>query len=413
MTLLTGISASKNPKIHALFQANGLVFLALFAFPLYPMHAANALLMLFCALSLASYLVKPFPLSKILLRQLVFILPFLPYLIELIASGFAPIARFEFEKKLFFFTAVLFIPLFIHATGFKAYKHALLIFVGTVTGLMLYGISVLLAQGIPFNEAAYANGSFMLRHTFEQATGIHSTYFALFALASAAFLYARTGKWRLPSLITAGLLTAFTLYLAVRIAFVAFITLTLYAIITYPTHVRRKIVLVGVALIIMVGVAFLMPSLRNRLAEFSGFTPETIEHSNTISQRVAISTCSWNVFTENLLTGTGSRCFQCCLNKCYTSRNWPEGAAQNFNPHNQFLSFGVSYGIGGLLLFAVCLFIIFYRIRHVAEGRYFSLIILLFFLTESLLERSMGVYFFGLLGLMLYNMNTGFKNEIK
>ncbi|OPZ98326.1 MAG: hypothetical protein BWY70_01253 [Bacteroidetes bacterium ADurb.Bin408] len=67
---------------------------------------------------------------------------------------------------------------------------------------------------------------------------------------------------------------------------------------------------------------------------------------------------------------------------------------------------GINYGILILITFLLCLFMIFRKIIRLHEGRYFVVIILLFFMTESLLEKQMGVYFFGLLSLLMYNVTT-------
>jgi len=103
--------------------------------------------------------------------------------------------------------------------------------------------------------------------------------------------------------------------------------------------------------------------------------------------------------------GTGSENFQQKLNDCYTVKGWHEGASQNFNPHNQYLLLGINYGIMELIFFGICLFLIFRNIYTFPEGKYFMVAIIFFFFTESILERQMGVYFFGLISLLLYNVN--------
>jgi O-antigen ligase len=168
--------------------------------------------------------------------------------------------------------------------------------------------------------------------------------------------------------------------------------------------VLRKLILGIYVLILLVMVSLSLPSLRNRLAEMVSLKTQQNIANNTISQRTTILFCSLQVFSDNIFLGTGSRNFQKKLNDCYASVGFPVTDKQNFNPHNQYLSMSVNYGIFIMLLFIVCLALIFRKIIKIPEGLYFSIAILIFFLSESLLERQMGVYFFGLVGLLLYNL---------
>jgi len=399
----------KNSQRDVFQQLALIVFLSLFAFPLYPFRVANILLILFSVLTLISLFKKPLPIGKLVLKNLVFVLPFVPYMIEFIFSGFASVPRFEFEKKLFFFTAFFFIPVFMKITCFQYYKWALLIFSFTVLFLCIYALSILFTKAIPFQYETYENGSYLLRHNFEQLTGIHSTYYAAFALFSSFILFTQktlqksTLKIVLKTASVILLLSA--LYLAVRIAFITVVVFTIFYIFTQKTTVKRKFLWGIVFFVFITGISFLVPSIYSRFNEFISFEKENINHYNTISQRHVIMQCSWDIFTEHFFTGTGIGNYQQKLNTCYSNKSWDEGAALNFNSHNQYLTMGINYGIWGLLVFLVCLFLISKNLIKTPEGISFILLIILFFLTESLLERSMGVYFFGLTSTMLYNIS--------
>ena len=409
MIKLTNLLPQSNTKVYKLHLAATVFFLALFVFPLYPLrHLTNVILIVFSALTMIAYLLNPVPIKKTIFKNLVFILPFLPYLIEVFITGFDHTARFEFEKKLFFFTAVFFIPVFFKVTGFKNYKLALLIFAMLISALSLYAFTALFISGVPFSTLAYENGSYILRHSFERIAGLHPTYYSIFALTSACFLVFADLKiekrWRTISYIMAVLLLTGVVFLAVRIAFVALGVFFLVWIAEKKITLWQKLLLCLTTLILSMATMFVVPSLNNRLSEFTGIEDGSTNNANTISQRTMIMNCSWKIFTDKLLTGTGSSHFQKDLSDCYTSNNWPEGAKLNFNPHNQYLSIGINYGIIMMIVFIACLFVIFRKVFKFSEGKYFGIAIILFFLTESLLERELGVYFFGLIALLLYNM---------
>ncbi len=385
------------------------LFLMLFAFPLLPFHWTNVLLILFSVYTLVLYFINPFPPGRILLFNIFFILPFIPYLLEFIFTGFEPIARFQFEKKIFFFTAPLVIPLFLKICRFNNYKTALLVFSLSVVSLCVYAFSILIARGIPFTAEAYENGSFILRHQFEKLTGLHSTVYAAFALGSAVFLFmyvASKKNIRLIFRIMSVVLFLSALYLAVRIAFFTVAVIFLLLVLNSRKPALNKILISVSVLLFMTVVLFLAPSVNSRFNEFLNADNGTTDNLNTVSQRKAITSCSWQVFTEYFFTGTGSSHFQEKLNTCYMSKGWTEGAQNNFNTHNQYLASGVNYGIFILITFLLCLFIIFRKIIKLPEGKYYAVIVLMFFLTESLLEKQMGVYFFGLLSVLMYNVET-------
>ncbi len=415
MIKLTDILPGSNQKVYRLHLIMTMLFLVLFAFPLFPLKFTNLIFMVISALTLLAFFIKPFPIGRPLLRNLVFVIPFVPYLIEFLISGFHPTAHFEFEKKLFFFTAPLIIPVFMKVTGFRNYKLALLVFALSVGALTIFTTGVLIIKGVPFLAASYQNGAFILRDSFERISGLHPTYYSLFAISSVCFLgYASFSakRWlRLCFVILAVMLFITVLFLAVRIAFITAAILLLIMIIKNSMSVLRKLLFGFCAFALLALISFALPSLRNRLSEMVALKNDYNGTSNTVSQRATILHCSLQVFSENILPGTGSRNFQQKLNDCYSSAGFPVSDKQSFNPHNQYLSIGINYGIFVMLLFIACLFMIFRKIIKIPEGIYFGTTVLVFFLSESILERQMGVYFFGLVGLLLYNLDGEPLNE--
>jgi len=410
MIKLTNILPESNSKVRGLHLITSLFFLALFAFPLFPFKLSNGILMVVSALTITAYLIKPFPLRKMVLKNLVFVIPFIPYLIEFFIYGLEPAVHFEFEKKIFFFTAPFIIPLFINVTGFRNYKLPLLIFSLSVCILTIYSFFGLLFENILFEHSTFKNGAFILRDSFEKISGLHPTYYSIFALTAACFLclssVSEKRTFRITYLILATILFLAVLILAVRVAFITGMVFILIWILRSHLSNLRKIVIGLSALTTLIMIFITLPSLNNRLNEFVKWNPERVDNTNTVSQRAVILNCSLQVFSDNILWGCGCRNFQKQLNTCYVSENWPQGSAQEFNPHNQYLSLGINYGIFILLIFVGCLYMICRKIFRLNEGVYFCIAVLLFFMSEAMLERQMGVYFFGLIALLLYNVNT-------
>jgi hypothetical protein len=409
MTKFTNILQESNKKPNRLHLSMSLLFLALCCFPLFPLKITNFILILLSALTLIAYIFKPVSFGKTILRNLVFVLPFIPYLVEYCIFGFNHAARFEFEKKIFFFTAPFFIPLYLQITGFKNYKIALLTFALSVSVLSIYTLTNLLVRGIPFFANAYENGAYLLRENFEQVSGLHPTYYSIFALTSACYLFfasASAKGWsRYANIILSLLLIIIVIFLAVRIAFITGVIFLFIWILNRKRERLKKTIFTLSALTLITIISVSIPSLKNRLGEFVSWRTGQNSDVTTVTQRTTILECSLKLFSQNILFGTGSRNFQIDLNSIYNSEGWSKGAEQSFNPHNQYLSIGINYGLLMMLIFMICLYIVFRTIFRIPEGKYFGLAIILFFLSESMLERQMGVYFFGLISLILFNIN--------
>jgi O-antigen ligase len=403
----SSILANSKGRRYRFHEVNGVVFLALFTFPLLPLAIANALFMLFTLLTLIGWMITAKSPGRSILWNTLFILPFLPYMIEFIISGFNPVVSFEFEKKIFFFTAPLIIPLYMRISGFRNARWPFHVLASAMTLLSLWVAVRLAISGIPFQDGAYTQGAFLLRNQFEIISGIHPTYFTLMAVFASFHLWRiRKGKALLfRILLYSGILLmiALCLLLAVRIAMVAMALSILYLLFSGKSALWVKLAGTAGLLVSALLLMLLVPSLHNRFGEMSNAGTAEPAKGNTIAQRMMIMECSWKVFTAHPLWGTGSAHAQEALNDCYAgdSRNQ---AGQTFNAHNQFMTQAISFGIPGLLCLLLCLLFIFRRIRRQPGGMVFILIILTWFMSESVLERQMGIYFFGLSAILLYNL---------
>ncbi len=416
MIKLTSILPESTGKPEWLKITGALLFLALFAFPLLPLKAGNAVFILFSLITIIIFIIKPIPVRSVIIRNLVFIIPFIPYLFEFFSSGFNPLARFEFEKKILLFVAPILIPVFLKVSGFRNYKLVLLVFSLSVAVLTMATLSYLFAEGTVFDPASYINGAYILRNRFEVVSGIHPTYFSILALCAGCFLchqpYKTSKGFRAILIVITGILFATVMLLAVKISIIIAVAFIPVYIMSLKLSRSKKIILVESILILLVLLMFLLPSIRSRLTEVNLWITGKASITNTVSQREMITSCSWKIFTENIWLGTGSENFQKELNNCYASKGWSV-QNQSFNPHNQFLSEGINYGIFFLLIFIACLIYIFIKIFHIPEARYFIVTIILVFLSESILERQMGVYFFSLIAVVFYNMGEGKSNQMK
>lgn len=114
------------------------------------------------------------------------------------------------------------------------------------------------------------------------------------------------------------------------------------------------------------------------------------------SARLAIWFSAIETISNAPVLGYGSVKGQMALEQTYAKNNFLWGVNASLNPHNEYLSVWLEFGIVGLLAFILMMFIPF--VKAVRSGDRllicFFIIIFLFFLVESVLARQKGVVFF-------------------
>jgi len=132
-----------------------------------------------------------------------------------------------------------------------------------------------------------------------------------------------------------------------------------------------------------------------------------------LDNRVPIWKSSINVIKQNLVLGVGAGDASYELQKEYLSEGYSEMYYNNLNAHDQYLEILLGTGLIGLLIFAwIISFMVYIAIkrRNLIFGL-FLLIVLIFFLFESILNRIAGVTFFSLFSFLLLQMeNRSFNN---
>lgn len=401
------LTATKETKPKALFSLlPQWILIALFAFPALPLNVTNILFIVFSTYVLLYWIyLKPLPLWKEIRFNALLLLPFIPYLAELVLHPQSGALLFEFQKKIPFFIAPFSIPVFIRLFEIKDSRPYFASFTLSVIALTLYAVFMLIAGGTLLSPASYDNAAYLLRLRFEAYSHLHPTYYSLFAAAAVCWIlygHARHPPALRP-LYYAGAICMFmlSLLLAAKMPLLI-LTAGIFYILYLQIKNRKKLVLMYTALLAVIcTLAFMLPSLESRVSELRSYAAGTGE--NTIRQRKIIFDCSLDVFKEHFFTGAGAAHTQLLLDECYQSKA-PAMERYKFNPHNQYLSIGISYGILILLLFLFAIGVIAKHTRNNTFGLIIMASSLLIMLTESVLERQMGIYFCLLFWLLNANL---------
>lgn len=373
------------------------LFVSLFAFPVLPGKTINTLFIIF-SLTVIFLFVKEKRIFewKAYLPYALLGFVFVPYFVEFLLHSKDPAMSFELEKKLLFFFAP---PVFYLNGKLKnnGIKNALLCFTVSMSLLAIVSFFYLILSGKLLSAQSYENGAYGLRSVFEDFAGLHPTYFGLFATTASLwilfYLDNYKGKYKITLVVCLFFLVLLNLLVASKMPlFIFFIGILTLAYI--KTKNRTKLAVIYISFFAgLVLLTFLIPSLRSRVLEVRDFFISG-NFGNTLTERSIIFHCSRSVFWSDLFTGIGARNVQGVMDYCYVWFGFHKGALIHLNPHNQYLSFGIAYGIGFLLFFAGTLYTLFRKLKRSIPALLFLMALLLVMFTESILERQMGIYFY-------------------
>lgn len=129
-------------------------------------------------------------------------------------------------------------------------------------------------------------------------------------------------------------------------------------------------------------------------SSFNGIPTE--ENTNSTNSRLGIYHCSIEVIKNNFVFGTGTANLQSQLNSCYSTIGIKRLYQENFNTHNEYLNIFAALGIIGITIFLLLIIFSFKSAWHNPYHLIFLGLFCLICLTENLLSRQQGVFFFAL-----------------
>ena len=394
------------------------LFIALFAFPVLPLKVTNFLFILFSVYILFYWLInKPISFFETVKPNLIITLVFIPYLVEFIFNYNNSVMQNELLKKLLFYTAPISIS--IYFTLFKSVniRNCFNCFAGSVIVVSIYSIAGLVFRQILFTPSSYDNGAYLLRWNFEHISHLHPTYYSLFACIAILWIIYDfenyTARWKYVLIVSLVILVCVIMLVAAKMPL---FILSVGSVLILYKKIKSKRTLISIYALMIIfgtGLIFSVPSLKNRTQEVGNYLSATSSHENTIDQRELILDCNLKVLAFNFWTGTGARNSQLALDYCYNSHGNSIIEKDKYNSHNQFFTLAISYGIVELLLFIITFILLIYYSKGFLFGYIFILATVLIMLTESILERQMGVYFYVLFSLLIINQRKIMGEEVK
>jgi hypothetical protein len=197
-------------------------------------------------------------------------------------------------------------------------------------------------------------------------------------------------------------------YLSSRAAYLAvLVLLPLYLILKLG---KKGLNLLTIGIVVIVLLIFSYVFFNNQRVKYFFNDPEksTIEQKLSMDFRIPIWKSALSVVQHNLIfgVGIGDSCDE--LKKEFKNSGYTEGYYENLNAHNQYLEVLLGSGIIGFSIFISILGLMSYiafRDRNLIYGL-FILMMLIFFMFESILNRIAGVTFFSLFSFLLLHLQS-------
>lgn len=258
---------------------------------------------------------------------------------------------------------------------------------------------------------------------------IHPSYLAMYLNVAMCWLLLRLQKnepvfGKFSRALSVSIILYFSFILVLLSSKLGLLTLTLIYLCSLIYYSRRKYITGLIALFICAVSGFaiikFVPAVHERVKNATdAITAANTQNTDTESTavRMLIWKAANQVIAENFLLGTGTGDSKDELITEYQKRGMTGAAEHRLNAHNEFYQVFVSLGLIGFVIF--CLQLILPLVISIRERNglyaFFLLIIMLNFLTESMLEAEAGVIFYSFFNSVLcftfYSKELNTKNH--
>jgi O-antigen ligase len=282
----------------------------------------------------------------------------------------------------------LFIPMiFVFAAGLITVEFRRVVFVSFAISVLLLCIVTYVATVVEWGTFGPASGPFKYQDPFGRALfsnrgGIHPSYWSMYLIFGMVIIFQKLKMKDYIKFLIIIAMFPFMLILSAKNQIVLFFLVLVLIIWNYiHVSVKAKLIIIVVSITVLVGIGAMNEQVRYRFID---------EIHQTFGERLILWSAGKEIIAEHPLLGVGLGDTDDEVNKILMRDK--NDNLFNYNLHNQYLDYLVTYGTVGLLVF---LFVLLMPLRHPdILFRIFILIIGVSLLTEAMLLRQKGLVFF-------------------
>lgn len=168
----------------------------------------------------------------------------------------------------------------------------------------------------------------------------------------------------------------------------------------------KQSLFVGISIILLTIIGLTQPKVNLRFQEMinhSLFASSQSNYPSSTSTRKKAWEAAISSIKEKPLLGYGTGHGNAKLIEYYKSKNYNNAAEKKINAHNEYLQFSLDHGIiAGLILIFLTVIMSLKTYKTIPLMAIFLAICSVNFLTESIIEKSSGVIFFGYFNTLFY-----------
>lgn len=338
----------------------------------------------------------PVPISHRNMRWALFLaLPFALMLLDMLRAT-DPLATWWIVERSSSFLVFPLGFLVLGAPSSKRLVHRFMdVFTAACLVLLLFAnSSILLGE----DGARTFDDGYAYRHAFTAITGLHPPFAAYFLLAAALLQFdgALSGglTWRRGAVVL--LLLAGAALLGSRMPPIAFGAAS-GVMVFVRFGWKRALPAWGAVLILLVALAALLPSARQRMEEVIHHNKqEFATEFDPLHVRAVVNECAWQVTKQHWSLGVGQENAQRTLDDCYAGLGETRMLDGSYSTHDQLLHWWLCFGVAGAVLYVILFGTL---IRSAARARHAAMLGFLVFMlicccTENVLSRQWGLVLF-------------------
>ncbi|MFK7772275.1 MAG: O-antigen ligase family protein [Saprospiraceae bacterium] len=238
--------------------------------------------------------------------------------------------------------------------------------------------------------------------------GFHPTYYSMY-LSFAFFIVlffliekikTHSVNYKIGSGILAGWFSIIIILLSSRMTILATVSILGISFLTWMYFQQKIWKGIGISILAIVLLFFSIkniPSVGQRTQNTINSAVNKDSNKMNRAPRINLWNAALTVIKENPMIGTGTGDMQDEVVKIYKKRNYERALKDNFNPHSQYLQTTATLGIIGGVLLLFYLLVPFWLTFQQRDYLYllFLSLVMMSFLTESILQTQRGTLFFG------------------
>ncbi len=286
--------------------------------------------------------------------------------------------------------------------------------------LLRAGYRSIMAGTIYESSSSNSIGSNMFTYSSFIYFIMHPGYMSMYVSVGVLMVWQRTQRWTFSNIALISTLLLFIVLLSSRGGLLALMVAAVVGLLYKVYQLKsKKLAIAALALPLFAYLGLLLAPEAITDRYINAFSSENLkvephqEEYTSVQTRIATWQSAKNLISDHVVLGVGPGDAKEELNAQYIKDGFDFGAEESFNTHNTFLQSQLSLGLLGSAYWVV--FFVWAFVKGFKTANFmaltFTVLLAVGMLTESLLERNWGIFFFVFFSWLAYIASSVDKQE--